>query len=176
MIFSETRVHGVYVVDIEKRQDQRGFFARVWCQKEFETQGLETRIAQVNVAFTKRKGSLRGLHFQGHPHQEAKLVQCTKGAVYDVAVDLRPDSASYRQWVGIELTAGNHRLLYIPEGCAHGYQTLEDDVEISYQTSQFYAPEHARGVRYDDPALGIQWPLEAGNISDADRSWPDYPW
>ncbi len=174
MRFVETNVAGAYIIELERREDHRGFFARSWCQDEFGANGLDPRVAQINVAFTAKKASLRGLHYQLAPHREAKTVRCTRGAIFDVAVDLRPDSPAFKQWVGVELSADNHRLLYIPEGCAHGYQTLADDSEIEYLTTASYASESARGIRFDDPAFGIAWPLPVGIISDADRSWPDF--
>jgi len=174
MIFTQTRVLGAYVIDLERRADDRGFFARAWCQQEFEAQGLTARVAQVNVSGNTHKGTVRGLHYQIAPHQEAKVVCCTRGAVYDVAVDLRPESATYSRWVAVELTAGNRRLFYVPEGCAHGYQTLTDDAELLYLMSQFYFPELSYGVRYDDPTFGVEWPLAVTTISNADQSWPDY--
>ena len=156
MIFTKTRIAGVCVIDLECRADDRGFFARAWCQDEFKAQGLAARVAQVNVSGNKCKGTVRGLHYQLAPHQEAKVVGCTRGAIYDVAVDLRPDSSTYRRWVAVELTAGNRRRLYVPEGCAHGYQTLTDDTELWYLMSQAYSREHSRGVRYDDPAFRVE--------------------
>jgi dTDP-4-dehydrorhamnose 3,5-epimerase len=168
MIFAETRVQGACIIDLERRADQRGPFARAWCRREFEARGLTACVAQVNMSFNTRKGTLRGMHYQLAPHQEAKVVCCTRGAVYDVAVDLRRDSPTYMQWTGVELTAGNRRMFYVPEGCAHGFQTLTDETE------QFYSPEHSRGVRYNDPAFDIKWPLAEESISDADRTWPDY--
>ena len=175
MLFRETRIKGAYVIDLDFRADNRGFFARAWCQKEFQTQGLSTRLAQVNVSFNARKGTLRGMHFQLPPCQEAKVVSCTRGGIYDVIVDLRHDSPTYMQWVAVELTAGNRRLLYVPEGCAHGFQTLDDNSELLYLMSEFYSPEHARGARYNDPSFAIVWPLPAECLSEADRAWPDYP-
>lgn len=174
MIFSETKVEGAYVVELEPRADARGFFARAWCQKEFGARGLTARVAQINVSHNVRKGTLRGMHYQMDPHGEAKIVSCTKGAIYDVVLDLRADSPTYLEWAAAELTAENHRMLFIPEGCAHGFQTLADDTQLLYLMSEFYAPEHARGVRYDDPAFGIRWPLAVEMISDADRTWPAY--
>ena len=144
MRFSEAGLKGAYIIDLERREDHRGFFARSWCQKEFEAHGLNPRVVQVNLAFTSKKGGLRGLHYQLAPYQEAKTVRCTRGAVYDIVVDLRPDSPTYKQWVALELTVDNHRMLYVPEGCAHGYQTLVDNTEIYYQTSEFYTPDFAR--------------------------------
>src|SRR5260370_9900935 len=175
MIFSETNLPGVYVIDAERKGDHRGVFARVWCQRELEQQGLNCRVANVNAAFTPHRGGLRGRHFQLAPRQEVKIVRCTMGALFDVILDLRPESPTHRQWIGVELTADNRRMVYVPQGCAHGYQTFSDNTEINYQTSEFYAPELARGVRYDDPAFGIAWPLPVTSISEADRSWPGYP-
>jgi dTDP-4-dehydrorhamnose 3,5-epimerase len=174
MIFTETEIQGSFIIDIERREDHRGFFARSWCLKELESYGLNPVIVQINVGYSASKGTLRGMHFQLSPYQEVKLVRCTMGAVYDVIVDLRTDSPMHKQWFGVDLTEVNRRMLYIPEGCAHGYQTLVENSEIYYTTSQFYAPEFATGVRYNDPSFGIRWPLEVDNISDADRSWPDY--
>lgn len=174
MIFTETTIKGVWVVDLQRREDPRGFFARTWCQNEFDTHGLNPHVKQMNVGFTLKAAGLRGLHFQLPPHAEAKAVRCTMGAVFDVAVDLRPDSPTHKQWVAAELTADNHRMLYVAEGCAHGYQTLVDSTEIEYLTTAVYAPESVSGVRCDDPAFAINWPLPAGLISDADRGWPDY--
>ncbi len=174
MIFTETELQGVYLVDAERREDRRGFFSRLWCQRELVEHGLDARVAQVNAGFTLRKGGLRGLHFQLPPRQEVRIVRCTMGALFDVILDLRPMSPTYKQWVGVELTAENRRMMYAPEGCAHGYQTLTDNTELCYQTSNLYAPELARGVRYDDPAFGITWPLPVTSVSEADKSWPDY--
>jgi dTDP-4-dehydrorhamnose 3,5-epimerase len=174
MIFTPTGVQGAYVLDLERRTDERGFFARAWCQKEFAAHGLATQLAQINVSFNARKGTLRGLHYQLAPHREAKVVSCTRGAIYDVVVDLRPESRTFRQWAAVELTAQNRRMLYIPEGCAHGFQTLEDDTELLYLMSEFHAPEQARGARFDDPAFGVAWPLPAECLSEADRSWPAF--
>ncbi len=171
----ETPVVGAYIVEIERRADARGFFARAWCQREFQDAGLDAGLVQVNVAFNLRAGTLRGMHFQRAPLEETKVVRCTRGAVYDVALDLRPDSPTFRRWAAAELTADNHRMLYVPRGCAHGYQTLADDSEVCYQTSQVYAPELATGVRYDDPAFEIRWPLAVTVLSEADRGWPAFP-
>jgi dTDP-4-dehydrorhamnose 3,5-epimerase len=174
MIFTETELQGVYVIEPLRREDDRGFFARVWCQRELQERGLNSCVAQVNAGFTRRKGGLRGLHYQLPPRQEVKIARCTMGALFDVVLDLRPGSPTYRQWIGVELTATNHRMVYVPQGCAHGYQALVDDTEMYYQTSDFYAPELARGVRYDDPAFDIRWPLPVTSMSVADRSWPAY--
>jgi dTDP-4-dehydrorhamnose 3,5-epimerase len=174
VIFTETKLPGAYLIDIEKRADQRGFFARGWCQKEFEAHDLIPRVVQTNISLSKRKGTLRGMHYQVAPYAEAKLVRCTRGALYDVIIDLRPDSPTYMQWLGVELSAENYKMLYVPEGFAHGFQTLVDNTEVTYQVSQFYTPEAEGGVRYNDPAFGIEWPLEVQVISDKDQSWPDY--
>jgi dTDP-4-dehydrorhamnose 3,5-epimerase len=174
MIFSETKLERAYIIDLERREDHRGFFSRAWCQGEFEDHGLNPRIVQTNIGFTLKKGGLRGMHFQVAPKQEAKTVRCTMGAIFDVVIDLCLDSPTFKQWFGLELTAENRRMLYVPEGCAHGYQTLRDNTEIQYQTSEFYSAGHARGVRFDDPAFGIEWPLLITSISDADRTWPDF--
>ncbi|MFN8487872.1 MAG: dTDP-4-dehydrorhamnose 3,5-epimerase [Caldilineaceae bacterium] len=174
MNFVETKLKGAYIIDLKKIEDDRGFFARGWCQNEFKTYNLNPNSAQLNVGFNYKSGTLRGMHFQKHPWAEAKLVRCTKGAVYDVIIDLRRDSPTHGQWIGVELTEENHRMLYAPEGFAHGYQTLADNTEIYYQTTQFYAPEFATGVRFDDPAFGIAWPLPLSMISNQDRTWPAY--
>jgi len=174
MIFAETKIKGVYVIDLEKRSDDRGFFARTWCKKEFEDHGLNSNFVQANVSFNKKKGTLRGLHYQKDPYQEVKVVRCTRGAIYDLIIDLRPTSSSYMEWVGVELTASNYRMLYVPEDFAHAFQTLEDNTEVVYQVSQFYTPESEAGIRFDDPAFGIKWPHEVLVISDKDRNWPGF--
>jgi dTDP-4-dehydrorhamnose 3,5-epimerase len=170
--FLPTEVEGAYVVELEPIEDERGLFARAWCAREFSENGLETAFVQENVGFSGRAGTLRGLHFQRAPHDEVKLVRCTAGAVWDVAVDLRDDSPTYRRSTGVELSAAARNMLYVPRGCAHGYLTLTDDAETRYLTSQYYAPDAASGVRYDDPALDIPWPADVVVASEADRSWP----
>jgi dTDP-4-dehydrorhamnose 3,5-epimerase len=175
VLFTATELEGAYVVDLERRGDERGFFARAWCTNEFADQGLSTQIVQCNLSFNQHRGTLRGMHFQREPRAEAKLVRCTRGAVYDAIIDLRPDSPSYLRWFGVELTAENRRALYVPEGFAHGYQTLVDDTETFYQVSEFYSPEFEGGVRWNDPTFGIEWPYpEAPLLSPKDASWPDY--
>ena len=175
MIFTPTELDGAYLVDLELRSDERGFFARAWDRVEFAEHGLSTELAQCNLSFNDRKGTLRGMHFQVDPHAEVKLVRCTRGAIYDVIVDLRPDSPTWKRWLGVELTADNRRALYVPEGFAHGYQTLVDETETYYHVSAFYAPGAEGGVRWNDPAFGIEWPdPEPSVMSDKDRSWPDY--
>ena len=172
MTFHEMALQGVYRVELEKREDHRGFFARVWCAEEYRKHGLCAEYVQHNVGFSPRRGTLRGIHYQRAPHCEVKVVRCTMGKVFDVAVDLRTDSESYGKWCGIELSATNRSMLYIPEGCAHGYLTLADDAEVIYYTSKSYAPESSSGVRYDDPELGIVWPEPVRVVSDADCTWP----
>jgi dTDP-4-dehydrorhamnose 3,5-epimerase len=175
MMFTETELPGAYVIDLEPIEDLRGFFARAWSDEELAGRGLETRVAQCNLSLTKRRGSMRGLHYQRPPHEEAKFVRCTRGGLYDVIVDLRPDSGSFRRWIGVELSQDNRRTLYVPHGFAHGFQTLADDTEVFYMISEPHAPKSAGGVRWDDPAFGIVWPLGAPTeISDRDRSWPDF--
>lgn len=172
MKFTETKLPGVVIVEIEPIRDERGFFARSWCRREFERHGLNSDLAQCNISFNKRKGTLRGMHYQAEPQQEAKLVRCTRGAIYDVVIDLRPESITYRQWQAVELNAENRCMLYVPVGVAHGFQALEDDTEVFYQMSEFYHPEYARGVRWDDSAFGIRWPLPDPIMSEKDRSYP----
>jgi dTDP-4-dehydrorhamnose 3,5-epimerase len=174
MIFTETRLQGAYLIEPELRQDERGFFARTWCQNEFAIKSLPTQWVQCNISFNRQRGTLRGLHFQTAPYEEAKLVRCTMGGIYDVIVDLRVDSPTFGQWLAVELTAQNRLMLFIPTGFAHGFQTLADEVEVFYQMSAFYAPECARGVRWDDPAFQIAWPVERRIISERDRSFPDF--
>lgn len=172
MLFEATELPGAFVVDLEPIEDERGFFARSWCASEFAQNGLDAVFVQENVGFSSRRGTLRGLHFQHAPHAEAKLVRCTRGAVWDVALDLRPESSATGRWVGVELSADNRRMLYAPAGCAHGYVTLTDQTEVRYLASRPFAPEAADGVRYDDPAFEIAWPVEVVVVSERDRSWP----
>jgi dTDP-4-dehydrorhamnose 3,5-epimerase len=171
MKFTETKLKGAFIIDLEHRSDNRGFFARTFCQKEFETHGLSPKVAQCNLSFNEKAGTLRGLHYQLPPATEAKLVRCLQGAIYDVIVDMRPDSSTYLQHVGVELSADNRRALYVPDMFAHGYQALVDGAEALYQVSEFYTPGVEQGLRYDDPALGIKWPLPATVISDKDQAW-----
>lgn len=174
MIFHETKLRGVFEVRLDPRSDERGFFARSWCEKEFAAHGLNPRLVQCNVSFNVRKGTLRGVHYQDEPYPEAKLVRCTRGTIYDVAVDLRPQSPTFKRWVAAVLSAENRHMLYIPEGCAHGFLTLTDNTEVFYQMSEFYHPESARGVRWDDPAFQIVWPEKVEVISERDRNYPDF--
>lgn len=175
MIFTPLALAGAYQIDLEPRTDERGFFARVFCADEFATHGLPTEVKQSNLSHNRHAGTVRGMHYQSAPHAEAKLVSCVRGAIYDVLVDLRPDSPTFCRWVGIELTAENRRQVFIPEGFAHGFQTLTDDCDVFYQMFAFYHPASARGVRWDDPAFGIVWRAGAGaHLSDRDRSYPDF--
>lgn len=174
MLFGETRLKDAYTVDLEWREDDRGFFARTFCANEFTDRGLTPVTAQANLSFNHRKGTLRGMHYQVAPAEEAKLVRCTRGAIYDVIVDVRADSPTYTQHFGIELSAENRTALYVPGMFAHGYQALTDDTEVIYQVSAFYAPDYERGLPYDDPAFGIEWPLPVSVISEKDRLWPAF--
>ncbi len=174
MTFHETKLPGVFEIHLELNSDGRGFFARSWCQKEFEDQGLNPKVVQCNVSFNARKGTLRGIHYQDAPFQEAKLVRCTKGAIYDVIVDLRPQSPTFKDWIAVVLAADKRNMVYIPEGCGHGFLTLEDETEVFYQMSEFYHAELSRGVRWDDPAFQIAWPGLVEVISERDRTYPNF--
>lgn len=174
MIFVPTPLPGAFVVDLERREDERGFFARTWCRHEFEEMGLKADLAQCSLSYSRRRGTLRGMHWQAAPWAEAKLVRCTRGLIWDAIVDLRPSSPTYTQYVGVELTAESGRALYVPEGMAHGFVTLEDHSEVSYQMSQFYEPSAARGVRWNDPAFGIEWPLNNPILHPRDAEYPDF--
>jgi dTDP-4-dehydrorhamnose 3,5-epimerase len=174
MLFTETRLAGAFVIGLDRKEDARGYFARTFCAQEFEAHGLNPRVVQCNMSYNKRQGTLRGMHWQAPPSTEAKLVRAMRGAVLDVIVDLRPGSPTYLQHVAIELSAGNGQMLYIPEGFAHGFQSLEDETEVFYQMSEFYAPDQARGARWNDPAFGIAWPLPDPIMNERDRTWPDF--
>lgn len=174
MIFAETKLKGAFVIEPERLEDERGFFARVWCQREFAAHRLNPQLRQCNISYNIRKGTLRGMHYQVVPYSEAKLVRCTMGAIHDVIIDLRRDSPTFLQHITVILTAQNHKLFYFAEGFAHGFQTLEDHTEVFYQISEFYSPAHARGARWDDPAFGIQWPSAPRVISSRDLSYPDF--
>lgn len=174
MIFTETSLQGAYVIDVEKITDDRGFFGRLWCKDQFEKYNLNANLVQSNVSLSKKKGTLRGMHFQKHPFQETKLVRCTKGAIYDVIIDLRPESPTFKKWFGIELTADNHRMLYVPENFAHGFLTLEDHSEVYYLVTQFYNKEAESGLRYNDPAFQIKWPETIIAVSDKDAAHPNF--
>jgi dTDP-4-dehydrorhamnose 3,5-epimerase len=172
VIFTETKLKGAFIIDLDRREDSRGFFARAFCQNEFRLHGLKSSIAQANIASTRKKGTLRGLHFQYPPAAESKLVRCTRGAILDVIVDLRPESATYLQHISVELNEDNQRALYVPERFAHSYLTLRDDTDTSYQVGEFYTPEAEGGLLYNDPRLGLQWPIPITTISEKDQKFP----
>lgn len=174
MNFTPLRLPGTFLVELDLLSDERGFFARSWCEQEFTAQGLNPHIMQCSISFNHKKGTLRGMHYQAEPHEEAKLVRCTQGAIYDVLLDLRSDSPTYCRWTAHELSAANRRMLYIPEGVAHGFQTLSDNAEVFYQISEFYHGDLSRGVRWNDPAFGITWPEDTRTISERDGQFPDY--
>lgn len=174
MKFTETKLKGAYLIELDYINDDRGFFARSWCQQEFQELGLDATLVQCNISFNHKRGTVRGMHYQAEPHPEAKLVRCIRGAIYDVIIDIRPESASYKQWTGVELSAENHRMLYIPHGMAHGFQTLVDDTEVFYQMSEFYDSASARGIRWDDPSFTIEWKLPIASISERDQNYFDY--
>lgn len=174
MIFSPTRLQGAFLIDLEPRADARGFFARSFCEREFAERGLCVRYPQCNISYNRQRGTLRGMHYNRLPHEEAKLVRCQSGGIYDVIIDLRPGSPTLGQWLGVELTAQNRRMLYIPKGFAHGFLTLSDDAEIFYQMSEPYAPDAGLGLRFDDPGIGIMWPEPVELISERDRNYPDW--
>jgi dTDP-4-dehydrorhamnose 3,5-epimerase len=188
MIFTETKLKGSYIIDVERLEDERGFFARSWCQREFAEHGLNPRLVQCNISFNSKNGTLRGMHYQIKPFEEAKLIRCTRGAIYDVIVDIRPDSPTYCQWIAVVLsahcsqpsahrsllTADNRRMLYVPEGFANGFLTLDDNSEVFYQMSEFYSPDHARGFRWNDAAFRIKWLGEVKVISERDETYPDF--
>jgi dTDP-4-dehydrorhamnose 3,5-epimerase len=170
--FTETKLKGAYIIEPELIRDERGFFARSWCQKEFSERGLNSNLVQCNISFNLKKGTLRGMHYQAKPHEEAKLVRCTMGAIYDVIIDIRPESPTFKQWVAVELTAENRKMLYIPDGMAHGFQTLVDNTEVFYQMSEFFYHESATGVRWDDPAFNVEWLIKQDLvISEKDQSY-----
>lgn len=174
MIFTATHLAGATLIDPERREDERGYFARTYCEHEFAAHGLPTRMVQSNLSVTRRAGTLRGMHYQAAPHQEDKLVHCLRGAIWDVIVDIRPGSATWCQWLGVELSASNGRMLLVPKDFAHGFITLTDDAAVCYQVSAFHAPGAERGARHDDPAFGIEWPVPVTVIADKDRRWPDF--
>ncbi len=174
MEFLTTKLPGVFEIRIEAKPDERGFFARTWCQEEFEAQGLAGKLVQCSLSFNKKKGTLRGMHYQIAPHVETKLVRCTQGAIYDVVLDLRPESPAFKDWVAVELTAEKRNMVYVPQGCAHGFLTLEDRSEVTYQMSEFQNADAARGVRWNDPAFQIKWSAKVEVISERDRNYPDF--
>jgi len=176
VIFKETKLKGAFIVELEKFADERGFFALSWSRDEFARRGLESQFAECNVSFNHQQGTLRGMHYQEAPHGQAKVVRCTSGSIYDVIIDLRADSPTFKQWVGVELSAGNRLMLYVPKDFAHGFQTLEDETEVFYQMSSPYVPDSGRGVRWNDPAFGIDWPApEAKIINERDQNYSDFP-
>ncbi len=174
MKFTKLDLRDAFLVELEKHGDHRGFFARLWCQKEFEEHGLVPHVVQANISFSTLKGTIRGLHYQEEPFAETKFIRCVKGAIFDVIIDIQPDSPTFMKWFSIELTAENHKMLYVPKGYAHGFQSIETDTEVTYLVSEFYTPHAEGGIRYDDPAFGIQWPLPVAEISDKDRNWPGF--
>ncbi|MCL4182255.1 MAG: dTDP-4-dehydrorhamnose 3,5-epimerase [Burkholderiaceae bacterium] len=174
MIFTKTALQGATLIDIERREDARGFFARTYCEREFAAHGLPARMVQTNMSLTRHAGTLRGMHYQASPHSEDKLVRCAHGAIWDAIVDIRPESPTYCKWIGVELSEANGRMLLVPKGFAHGFVTLTDDVMVVYQVSEFYAPDASLGARHDDPAFGIEWPVPIRSMSDKDAGWPDF--
>ena len=174
MIFNRTTIEGVVLIELEEIEDSRGFFARAWCREEFAENGLSSTLEQCNFAFNRKKGTLRGMHYQTKPFEEAKLIRCIKGSIYDVVVDIRPHSSTYKAYKAFHLTETNRNALYIPEGCAHGYQTLENNTEVFYQMSRSHAPKHARGFRWNDPAFNIDWPDKTPILLKRDREYPDF--
>lgn len=174
MTFTSASIEGSYIIDPELHGDERGFFARIFCAREFASRGLASDLVQTNMSYSAERGTMRGLHYQEAPHQEAKLIRCTRGAVFDVVVDVRPESTTFMEWMGVELTAKNRRMVYVPEGCAHGMLTLVADTEVFYPVSDFYSPDVEQGIRYDDPAFNIDWPIDVRVISSKDRTWPDF--
>jgi dTDP-4-dehydrorhamnose 3,5-epimerase len=172
--FTPTALAGAWLIDVEPAEDERGYFARTWCRREFAEHGIDCEFVQASVSYNRAAGTLRGMHFQRSPHDESKLIRCVRGALYDVIVDVRRDSGTYGHWFGVELSAENRRALFVPEGFAHGFVTLVDRTEVFYQISAYYTPGHAAGLRYDDPALAIEWPVEVKVIADKDREWPDF--
>jgi dTDP-4-dehydrorhamnose 3,5-epimerase len=170
--FTETALKGAIIIEPEQIEDERGFFARTFCRREFNARGLNPDLLQCSISYNRKRGTLRGMHFQVAPHAETKLVRCTRGAIYDVILDLRPQSPTFRRWIAVHLSAENHLMVYLPEGFAHGFQTLQDETEVSYYISEFYSSEHARGVRWNDPAFAIDWPIANPVISVRDQSHP----
>lgn len=174
MIFTELELKGAFLIDIERLEDERGFFGRIWCKEEFREHGLNTSLVQANVSYNKFKATLRGMHFQKKPFQESKLVRCTKGSIYDVIIDIRPESNTFKQWIGVELNDVNRRMLYVPEGFAHGFMTLQDETEIYYMITEYYTKKAESGIKWDDPEINIEWPLDPLIVSDKDSNHPKF--
>lgn len=174
MIFSETKFKGAFIIELEKQEDERGFFARTWDKKKFEEHGLNSKLTQCNVSFNKKRGTLRGMHYQISPYEEAKLIRCTKGRIFDAIIDLRPESTTFKQWLGNEISDKDYKMLYVPEGFAHGFQTLEDNTEVFYQMSETYMPDYARGISWDDDTFRIKWPISPIIISKKDCIYPSF--
>lgn len=174
MRFIETQIKGAFLIELEPNEDERGFFARTFCIEEFKAHGLDFKVVQCSISFNKKKGTLRGMHYQAKPYEEAKIVRCYKGAIYDIILDLRPESESFKKWISAELNENNRRALYIPKGVAHGFQTLADDTEVFYMMDEFYHPEYARGIRWDDPEFKIEWPLPVMCVSERDKNYPNF--
>ena len=174
MKFFETELKGSYIIELEKLEDERGFFTRIWDKKKIQDKGLDSDLVQMSFSFTKKKGTLRGMHFQKKPFEETKLVRCTRGKIFDVIIDLRPESNTYKKWIGVELKSDDLKMLYIPEGFAHGFQTLEDDTEVFYQMSNWFSPEHVRGIRWNDKEFDIKWPIKCSIISKKDATYEDF--
>jgi dTDP-4-dehydrorhamnose 3,5-epimerase len=174
MIFTETRLKGAFIIEIKQISDERGFFGRSWCKREMEDHGLNGNVVQSNTSFSKAKGTIRGMHYQKHPYEETKLMRCTKGAIYDVIIDLRKDSPTFKQWIGVELTEDNYKMLYVPEKFAHGFITLTDNSEVTYLVTQFYTPGAEAGIRFDDSNFNIEWPVPVNVVSDKDKEHPDF--
>jgi dTDP-4-dehydrorhamnose 3,5-epimerase len=172
MVFTETKLKGAFIINLTRLEDERGFFARTFCQNEFKEHGLNIQIAQANISYNKRRGTFRGMHMQLPPYEESKLIKCARGTIYDVIVDMRVSSDTYKQWIGVELTAENHQMLYVPEGFAHGFMTLKNDTEVTYQMNQFYAPASEKGFRWNDPAFGIVWPIQPIIMAEKDKNFP----
>ncbi len=174
MIFTETKLKGAFIIDVKKIEDERGFFGRAWCKKEFEAHGLSSDAVQANVSYNKEKGTIRGMHYQVAPYAESKTVRCTSGAIYDVIIDIRPESATYKQWIGVELTGDSFRMLYVPEGFAHGFITLEEHTSVHYMVTAYYTPGAEAGIRFDDQAFNIAWPIAPKVVSEKDRAHPAF--
>ena len=174
MIFNETKLKNAFIIEIERSEDERGFFARAWDNKKFEEHDLNSKLVQCNISFNKKKGTLRGMHYQLPPYAESKLIRCTKGKIFDVIIDMRTRSETFTKWISVELSDINHKMIYVPEGFAHGFQTLEDNTEVFYQVTKEYSPSHEGGLRWDDSVFGIKWPLDQKIISEKDSTWKPF--